>query len=221
MSSSSAAPAERAGFVAAPLRASAPRFEPAAGERALLGAAEAVAREPSLEELRQEAFEAGRAAGRAELPWRDADALRSALISLEEAARALGGVRRDYLMAQRRALVELALAVAERVLGRAVAADPDALVAVVERALAQLGADEPVRLRLCAGHLETLELGLAPQLARLAAEHGVRVEADRELVPGDVRVFAGRSQVDARLEECLRRVRDELSEAIDADEDGR
>jgi flagellar assembly protein FliH len=214
------APVRAAQFVELPL-AESRRFEPAAPGAAAApagAAAEPHAPAVDLEELRRAAFEEGRAAGRAELPWQDADALRAALGSLEEAARALDATRRGYLRAQRRALVELAIAVAERVLARAVAADPDALVLLVARALDLLGEEEPLRVRLCAAHVETCAQGLAPELARLVEERGVALEPDRELSPGDVRVQAGRCQVDARLGECLRRVREDLGELIEREE---
>lgn len=173
---------------------------------------------PSRESERERAYAEGLAAGRAELPWQEAESLRSAAASLEEAARALGALRRTYLVTHRIALVDLAVALAERVLAREVHVDRDALAGVVERALTLLGDVDPVRVHLCAGDLEAVRAGLAPALERLATENGLTLEADPNLRPGDVRVLAGASRVDARLGECLQRLREDLVEITDSDE---
>lgn len=213
MRSFEASPAARARFVADRTPAGAEAFRPAglAGD-----AAAAESREPDAAERVREAYEKGLAAGRAELPWREAEAVRSAASALEEAARGLAALRRSYLVEQRRALVDLALAVAEHVLGRVVAADLDALASVVECVLAELPEAAPVELRFSTRDHETLAAGLAPALSALAEEHGIAVTADARLAPGDVRARARDTEVDARLRTLLRRLREELLEAAES-----
>jgi flagellar assembly protein FliH len=171
---------------------------------------------------RAEGLEAGReqgaAAARAELPFAEAETLRTAAGALEEAARSVAALRRGYLAENRRLLVELAVAVAERVLARRIEADPDALLGVVERALAELGDAPELRLKLSERDRQAVEAGRALELAAFAERHGVAVEADPALAPGDVRILAGRTQVDARIGVVLRRIREELVACADAPE---
>ena len=58
------------------------------------------------EELLRQTYERGREAGRAELPWQEAEALESAQLALERAARALDDERRESLRVQREAVIE-------------------------------------------------------------------------------------------------------------------
>lgn len=188
-------------------------------EDAAAHVAEAARSALDLEAVRAEAFAAGRAAERAECPWQEAETLRSATLALEEALRGVGALRRGYLVDQRTALVELACALAERVLGAAVAASSDSIASVVERALANLGEAEGIRLRLSSRDVEAIRAGLAPELARIVEAHGVELEVDPTLAAGDARVLAGRTRVDARLAETLRRLREEMLELVDLQED--
>jgi len=156
--------------------------------------------------------EEGAEAARAALPIEDAELLRSAAASFAEAARGVAALRRGYWVENRKTVVELALCVAERLLRRELSTDPDALAGVVERALEALGEVPALRLRLSVVDAEALSDGRAPGLAELSRRHGIEVEADPRLVPGDARVLSERTAVDARLAESLRRIGEELSE---------
>ncbi len=174
---------------------------------------------PNLEEALREAYERGRAEARAELPVAEAAALARAAEALERGARALGVLRRDLLRAHRHAVVELAFAIAERVLGRAVRADAEGLADRVAEALEILPEGQPETLRLSPADVETLRAGEAGRLARLAEEHRLEIVADPRLEPGDARIFAGRSEVDARLGEILDRLRAALHDLADGEPD--
>lgn len=174
---------------------------------------------PSPEEAIREAYERGRAEARAELPVAEAEALARAAEALERGARALAVLRRDLLRAQRHAVVELALAVAEHVLGRAVRADAEGLADRVAEALELLPEAAAETLRLAPADVETLRAGGADRLARLAAEHGLEIVPDPRLERGDARIFAGRSEVDARIGEILARLRSALHDLADAEVD--
>ncbi len=199
------------GFVAEPLAGSAAPFSqesaPAAG----------VAPPEDPERVRQRAFEEGREAGRAELPWREAEGLRAATGALEQAVRALTALRRDYLRSHRRAVVDLAVAVAERILVREVAGVPDALAAMVSRALESIEEGEPLRVHLSPRDAETLAAADPAPLTGLRNE-GLEIVSDDELCDGDVRLRADVTEVDARLGALLARVREDLLRAVDAEE---
>jgi flagellar biosynthesis/type III secretory pathway protein FliH len=207
----------RGGFVPQP----AARGGPTAAALSPLPGSPAPERVADVEEAPgQNVYEEGRAAGRAELPWREAEDLRSAVEACEGMARGLAALQRTYLRAHRRCLVDLALAVAEKLLGRAIEAEPDALTGILERAIEALDEVPATRVNLSRRDSEILERGLAPDLARLTHEHGIAVEADPNLAPGDVRVFAGITEVDGRLSELLRRMREELFEAVEIEPSG-
>lgn len=171
------------------------------------------------EELLRDAYERGREAGRAELPWQEAEELQSARTALEQAVRALDDERRADLRAQREMVIELALAVARRILEREVAARLDDLEPLLERALPLLAQAGPVVLFLAPGDLETLRSGGAPAIEKLAGRALEGVVADEELRPGDARLSAGNAGVDARVRTLLAQFRAELRELVNLEEE--
>ncbi len=171
---------------------------------------ELAAPDPTPEEQQAAAYEEGRRAGRAELPWEDAERLRTAADALAGAADALALVQRDGLRSQRTAIVDLALVVAGHLLGREIEADTDALAAQVADALELLQGHAPPAVHLSPPDHETLRGGGAPGLERLAGEWGATLVADEELAPGQVRVLGGESLVEIELDRALARLREEL-----------
>lgn len=156
--------------------------------------------------------EEGLHAAREALPLQEAEDLNAAAVALREAARGVEALRAGYLVENRKLLVDLALSVAGRILGREIAADPDALLTTVERALAALGDAEPVALRLSPEVAEAVAEERSPALAELARQHGLRIETDPRLSRADARVLADRTAVDARLETTLARIAEEWGE---------
>ncbi len=175
--------------------------------------------EPDAEAVRRAAFEEGRQAGRAELPWQEARQLETAIVALESALAAFAAERSDYLRAQRTALVELALEIAERVLVRELEADPSALVGLVEGALDALPPESregDLAIRLSPADHAVLAAGEGDALTRLSGAGAVQLVADASLAPGDVRVEAGAATLDARRTVLLDRVREALAPAVAA-----
>lgn len=166
----------------------------------------------------QASYDEGYRAGSEALPWSEARQLEGALQALDGAARALGDLERQYLGAHRRLAVELALTVAERLLQRAVEADPELLAAQVERATEAFADGDPFCVKLSSSDLETIQAADSPVLARLRQATGLRLEADPELGTGDFRVEGERSRVDGRRGELLRRVRAELLAELEGGE---
>jgi type III secretion protein L len=167
-----------------------------AGERAraLVAKAEDDARalraeaEADRERLRAEAVTAGRAEGLASA----AAALASAA---RERDRRLAGVERE--------LVALAVDVARRILGRELAADPDAVVGVAREALAAARGRRELTLRVNpsdAGALRGAQAVLAGAIAPAAA---FAIREDPTVPPGGALVETEAGLVDARLETQL------------------
>lgn len=167
--------------------------------------------EPDVEARCRAAFEAGREAARAELPWSEAERLESAIGAFEKAARAFDAERGAYLRSQRGALVDLSVHLAEWILAREVAADRKAVAALVERAVAVLPPHPEIAVHLAPADHALLAAGGA------AEADAARLTADPALEPGDVRVEAGAATLDARRKVLLERAREILAPAVDAE----
>ena len=147
----------------------------------------------------EERFEAGRSEGE-ELARVACEPLKQAL---REACRALEELQQEGLRAQRRLLAELAIAVAEKLVGEVLAEGPERLAARIESLLTALAGEEPIVVELAptdAGRLQSLE----------SEDRGYEIVASQELSPGDARVRSGATQLDARVESQLAEARRQL-----------
>ncbi|MCP3983619.1 MAG: hypothetical protein GY723_04480 [bacterium] len=167
----------------------------------------------SFEEQLAAAFEEGRQAGSAELPWDDVNLLRSAADALATAGESLALIQRDGLRSQRVAIVDLALAIASHLVAREIQADPDALAAQLADALELLQGHAPPMVHLSPSDYEVLRSGGAPSLERLAGDWGATLAADEELAAGQARVEGGENLLEIELDRALARIREELLEA--------
>ena len=170
-------------------------------------------------EIYEQAFEAGREAGRSELPWKDAQALQSATESLVEVANGLQSLRRSYLHAHRRALISIACQIAEKIVGRTLQLDPELLIPRIESALSHVGEGDPITLQLSPRDIQTLETGGLQLLAELGEDRGVVVNTDPKLSQGDIRVIAGKTLVDGRVHELIERIAGELEQLVTQEEE--
>lgn len=110
-------------------------------------------------------------------------------------------------------VVALALEVARRVLRSSLAVHPEAIIGVVQEALAHL-LDDRVRLHL---HLNPADLGLVrDELGARLASSGCELVADPAISTGGCRIETPRAAVDATLETRWRRA----LAAIGRDDDG-
>jgi len=130
------------------------------------------------EEVRR-AFEAGRERGRQEGRQAESEAQAAALrASEQQRARQMAGLMESFTV--EREVVELALAVAARILRREAQMDPLLLTGAVRVALGQLSASTQARLRVPAGELDlwTEAMALLPNLAikpEVSAGEGMRL----------------------------------------------
>ncbi len=159
----------------------------------------------------EEAAARGRAAAEARDSAREHAALERAAGALEAAAQALRERPPDYLALHRHCAVELALAIARAVLAREVRSDPNALAACVERALAGLAPERPLRLRLASPEFAALSHGLAARLEQVRASADLAVVEDPALEPGDFALEGAEVEIEARLPEILSRVAEALA----------
>lgn len=192
---------------------SAERFEPAALPREGSGPARETppVAEIDADDERQRAWQEGFAAARAEQAQEAAAQLDPALRALSQSADSLDQQRRRYLAAHREAVVELALLVAERIVGDELGVRPERVTEWVHAAVAQLERVEdgtPLRVFLAPEDLEPV------RACDLEIAGPVEWLADPGLSRGEARVESGASAVQVGLEAGVREIRRSLREAL-------
>ncbi len=167
-----------------------------------------VARLDGFELGQREGYEEGmvRAEADAENMRREAAQLVEA--AKEEAARVVAGAEPK--------IMQIALAVARKVIKREVAADPEIVLGNVREALRRIGRDDSVTIRT-----SPIEVSVVHEARRdLAREFEgideILVEEDPSVGPGGCVVSTGRGTVDARIETQIERVGEQLMEAVEA-----
>lgn len=198
---------EAMGLVAA-AREKAAAMVAAAGEEA-----ESVRREAHDEGYRH-GYDEGLARGEAAAMEQARGALANAAAQAEriisEAQRQAG----EAFAAAERQVVELALAVAGKVLAREVAEDPAVILPIVKAALAKVEDQERITIRVHPGCYE-LVLAARPDLqASLTRANTVTVTADGALKEGDCIVETPFGTVDARIDTQLELVKAALKELM-------
>jgi flagellar assembly protein FliH len=153
-----------------------------------------------------EGLAAGREAGVAELA--------PAAAALEEGARALraeAALAADRLEVQ---AVDLALFLAEKVVGAAVAADPQLVVEAVRGALRALVERERVTVLVHPEDLELVRGAMGGVTATLGGIEHCEVQAERRVARGGAVVRTPDGDVDARLDVKLQRAREVVDAAL-------
>lgn len=138
---------------------------------------------------REEALAAGRV---------QAELLAQAIVRFDE-----GAARLEKDVAQE--LLNLALGIARRIVGETLEAQPEAVMASIREALAQIPAQHAI-IHLNREDAELIRVQAGDSLARA----GHRIHENASLARGDVLVEAGGTQIDARLETRWQRVWESL-----------
>ena len=153
-----------------------------------------------------EGLAAGREAALAELG--------PAASALEEAARRMGD---ESLAAAERLevqAVDLALFLAEKIVGAAVAVDPQLVVEAVRGALRGLVERERVTVLVHPDDLELVRGAMGGLIATLGGIEHCEVQAERRVARGGAVVRTPDGDVDARLETKLQRAREVVEAAL-------
>ncbi len=160
-------------------------------------------------ETRRRAREEGRAEGIAEAHA----SVQSAVEALAAAERAVRGREEDFLRAAERSAVELAIAIAEKIVGGAVAARPETVLDVVGGALLRTASRHRLVIEVNPDDLE-LVAGTAEGLAaKLGGVQRLDVVAERRIERGGCIVRTEEGEIDARIASQLERVAELLVEA--------
>jgi len=176
--------------------------------------------EAEAEDIQRRAFLEGKRegveAGYREGLERAASLRRTAEKELEEAREK---ARRMILEAEPE-IARLAVAVARRIVRREVSTDHEVVVSVVREALARVGGEETVAVRVNPAEVAVVHEA-RPALERQFGDIGsLAVEEDSSISPGGCVVTTPRGSVDARVESQLRKVEEALLEASGARGDG-
>ncbi len=157
-----------------------------------------------LDALRAEGFNDGYAAGAADARA----AFEPAAAALQAAAAQLQLLRGDVAERSERAAVELALAIAEKVLQGAVAVEPERVVDAVRGALRRLVERDRVLVLVHPEDLEVVREHAPDLVTELGGIEHCGVEADRRVGRGGAIVRTAEGEVDATLETKLDRARE-------------
>ena len=125
------------------------------------------------------------------------------LLSFHKSLSELARQKEQFLMDAERHVVDLAMAVARKIIGHEVRTNPDTVISIVKEALKKLVDHEGIKVRVSPSDLETIEKAM-PQLLEVADEaEKIAFEGDKALVHGGCVVETSLGEIDARVEKQL------------------
>jgi flagellar biosynthesis/type III secretory pathway protein FliH len=164
----------------------------------------------SVDQIREQAFEEGFAAGVAEAQTR----LDGPVAALAAAASQLQELRADAATSVEADAVDLALRIAEQALGAALAVDRELVVEAVRGALRRLVERDRVLILVNPDDLEIVREHTARLVGELGGIEHCEVQAERRVRPGGAIVRTTEGEVDATLETKLARAREVLEHEL-------
>lgn len=165
---------------------------------------------PTLDAVREQAFEEGFAAGVAQAQSQ----LDGPAGALAAAAEQLQALRTDAASSVEADAVDLALRIAEQAVGAAIAVDPELVVEAVRGALRRLVERDRVLILVNPDDLELVRDHVARLVGELGGIEHCEVQAERRVRPGGAIVRTSEGEVDATLETKLARAREVLEHEL-------
>jgi flagellar assembly protein FliH len=165
---------------------------------------------PTLEVIREQAYEEGFAAGIAQAQSQ----LDGPAAALAGAAEQLQAMRADAAASVEADAVDLALRIAEQAIAAAIAADPELVVEAVRGALRRLVERDRVLILVNPDDLELVRDHVARLVGELGGIEHCEVQAERRVRPGGAIVRTAEGEVDATLETKLARAREVLEHEL-------
>ena len=165
---------------------------------------------PTVDAVREQAFEEGFAAGVAQAQSQ----LDGPASALAAAADQLQALRTDAAASVEADAVDLALRIAEQAVGAAIAADPELVVEAVRGALRRLVERDRVLILVNPDDLELVREHVARLVGELGGIEHCEVQAERRVRPGGAIVRTSEGEVDATLETKLARAREVLEHEL-------
>jgi flagellar assembly protein FliH len=165
---------------------------------------------PTVDAVREQAFEEGFAAGVAQAQ----STLDGPASALAAAADQLQALRTDAAASVEADAVDLALRIAEQAVGAAIAVDPELVVEAVRGALRRLVERDRVLILVNPDDLELVRDNVARLVGELGGIEHCEVQAERRVRPGGAIVRTSEGEVDATLETKLARAREVLEHEL-------
>jgi flagellar biosynthesis/type III secretory pathway protein FliH len=165
---------------------------------------------PSLDAVREQAFEEGFSAGVAHAQSH----LAGPAAALAAAADQLQALRTDAAASVEADAVDLALRIAEQAVGAAIAVDPELVVEAVRGALRRLVERDRVLILVNPDDLELVRDHVGRLVGELGGIEHCEVQAERRVRPGGAIVRTSEGEVDATLETKLARAREVLEHEL-------
>jgi flagellar assembly protein FliH len=165
---------------------------------------------PTIDAVREQAFEEGFAAGVAHAQSQ----LDGPASALAAAADQLQALRTDAAASVEADAVDLALRIAEQAVGAAIAADPELVVEAVRGALRRLVERDRVLILVNPDDLELVRDHVGRLVGELGGIEHCEVQAERRVRPGGAIVRTSEGEVDATLETKLARAREVLEHEL-------
>jgi flagellar assembly protein FliH len=161
-------------------------------------------------EARAEGFAAGRAEGLAVA----AEELAATSMALSGLLTGLENAREAYLAAVEAEVVELALAIAEKIVGSALTVQPGLVAEIVAHALRSVEGSSGVVLEVNPDDVDHLKTWLETAALPLALK--IELRPERRVARGGCVVRTAEGEIDARAHEQLLRAEEVLQEALAA-----
>jgi flagellar biosynthesis/type III secretory pathway protein FliH len=165
---------------------------------------------PTVDAVREQAFEEGFAAGVAQAQSK----LDGPASALAAAADQLQALRTDAAASVEADAVDLALRIAEQAVSAAIAVDPELVVEAVRGALRRLVERDRVLILVNPDDLELVRDHVARLVGELGGIEHCEVQAERRVRPGGAIVRTSEGEVDATLETKLARAREVLEHEL-------
>jgi flagellar assembly protein FliH len=163
---------------------------------------EARERERQVEQKLRDAHAAGLREGEAAGHAKGAAEVQPVMERLGRTIAEISGLRARLRREAETDLIQLALAIAQRILRRELAVDPDALHGLIMGALEKLQGQEICRVRVFPAHMAVLK----KCLEQANAGSGVEIIADASREPGTVIFETERGGLDASIQSQLREI---------------
>ena len=158
----------------------------------------------------QRGYRIGEAAGTASAMNTAAEQVTPVLASLAGMIDQLSKLRPQVRREAEGGTVDLAMAVARRILHRELSIDPEALLGLVRSAVERLNARETHKLRISPADFTVV----TAQRSRLNLPDGVQIVADSTLVPGSAVFETARGEVDASVQTQLDEIHRGLTDLV-------
>ena len=175
---------------------------------------------PTLQSVVEEARELGHAEGLAQGMAEARSQLQPAASALAEAIAATSAHGEEFLAEAERAAVDLALKLAEKIVGAAIDADPEAVLGVISGALRRATVRDHLVLEVNPDDFELVRDAADGVAARIGGIRRMDVVAERRIARGGCVVRTEEGEIDAQIEEQLTRAGEIAADVLRVRADG-